>query len=187
MMATVTTLIAKESRLVLRAQSGDGPALGTLLEGTQTWLRPYLRSVLTDQHLADEVMQEVFLLIFRKLRFLHQPRAYRAWVYRTATRQAFRHINKQRSHPGSRASADDLDEVPATPQEGPPDAAWLARCRSELQTLPPNTRAVIVLHYFEGLSIRQVADVLDIATGTAKSRLASGLALLRERLPAESA
>ena len=70
-----------------------------------------------------------------------------------------------------------LDGVRATVETM--DADLYTRLAEEIEHMPPNTRAVLVLHYFEGLSIRQLADVLGIKTGTAKSRLAYGLARLR--------
>ncbi len=176
----------RNNRLVLRAQTGDVSAWDALLAATQGWLHLYLQRLLKDGHLADEVLQEVFLLIFRKLRFLHEPRAYRAWVYRIATRQAFRHIRRERKRPDPPDGGDRLESLPAPAVHERPDTDWLNRVAQEIDSLSRNTRAVIVLHYFEGLSIRQVADVLDISPGTAKSRLARGLAHLRKRMPMEN-
>ena len=68
----------------------------------------------------------------------------------------------------------------------PPDPDELSRLSSEIERLSPNTRAVVVLHYHEGLSIRQVSAVLGLPAGTIKSRLATGLARLRERLSADA-
>ena len=174
--------IRSEGRLVLRAQTGEVAAWDALLSATQAWLHAYLRRLLNDTHLADEVLQEVFLLTFRKLRFLHEPLAYRAWVYRIASRQAFRHIKREQKHSGPMAGEEHLDANTASAPSDPPDPDLLDRIRGKVQRLPPNTRAVFVLHYYEGMSIRQTADVLDLSNGTVKSRLAYGLARLREQV-----
>lgn len=171
------------ARLVLRAQLGDRSALDALLRRTQTWLYAYLRRVLSDDHLAADVLQDVFVLLYRKLAYLHEPRVYRTWVYRIASREAFRRLRK-RSH-DRRLFRQELPHESAgkalAPVDPDLDLDQIERLRAEITRIPPNTRAVLVLHYFEGCTLREAADVLAIPEGTAKSRLHYGLALLRER------
>jgi len=167
-------------RLVLRYQAGDITALDLLLSETQDWLHLYLSRLLHDVHVADDVLQEVFLLIFRKLRFLDEPLAYRSWVYRIATRRAFRQIRIEKEH-GHRATSDEILVAEAAPERlDPADPSLQDLLTEKIQRLSPNIQVVIVLHYMEGMSIRQIAELLDLASGTVKSRLAYGLAQLRE-------
>ncbi len=177
---TDATANLRLGRLVLRYQAGDITALNLLLSETQGWLHRYLSRLLHDVHAADDVLQEVFLLIFRKLRFLDEPLAYRFWVYRIATRQAFRQMRIEREH-RSRATSDELLAAEAAPEALDPADPCLQNLLTEkIQRLSPNIQVVIVLHYMEGMSIRQIAEVLDLASGTVKSRLAYGLAQMRE-------
>ena len=178
-MEAETDVTRRETWLVLRAQSGDVSAWDALLLATQGWLNAYLHRLVRDRHLADDVMQEVFLRIFRKLKYLHEPRAYRAWVYRTATREAMRQIRKKKPCPELSVEDAHAATYRASGTVETMDEDLRTRLAEEIEHMPPNTRAVLVLHYFEGLSIRQLADVLGIKTGTAKSRLAYGLARLR--------
>lgn len=173
----------REHWLVLRAQVGDRAALNDLLSATQGWLHAYLRRLLGDPHSADDLLQAVFLLVVRKLRFLSEPRAYRSWVYRVASREAFRALKKKRTSfraMGSQAGDAEVPDPTSISQTDAEPPAWLA---PRIDQLGPNTRAVVVLHYYEGLSLREVADVLGLPEGTAKSRLASGLASLRSDAP----
>ena len=62
------------------------------------------------------------------------------------------------------------------------EATELAQLRETVAEMPPKSRVVIALHYFEGLNLRQVAAVLDVRTGTVKSRLNYGLRWLRQRV-----
>jgi RNA polymerase sigma-70 factor (ECF subfamily) len=171
-----------ESRRVLRAQLGDRTALERLLEGTQPWLFQCLLRLLPRREAAEDVLQDVFITICRKLKWLHDPRLYRAWVYRIATRQAFRQLRRDRSR-AERFTSEELDAVlattPARETLSEEEAAALERRLSEL---PGGPRTVVVLHYLEGLTLREVADVLDVPLGTVKSRLAYGLRRLRGRL-----
>ena len=77
-----------ESWLVLRAQSGDREAFDRLLRGVQG---PLHRCVLSlagqDAHLAEDVLQEVFLRLWRKLPWLREPALFRPWAYRVAARE----------------------------------------------------------------------------------------------------
>lgn len=168
------------ARLVLRYQTGDISALNLLLSETQGWLHLYLIRLLHDAHAADDVLQEVFLLIFRKLKFLDQPLAYRSWVYRIATRQAFRQMRIEKEN-RRRTTTDEFLATEAAPEVlDPADPTLQDLITEKIERLSPNIQVVIVLHYMEGMSIRQIAEVLDLAPGTVKSRLAYGLAQMRE-------
>ena len=174
----------KEALLVLRAQLGDRRAIDDLMRRTTPWLRAYLTRLINDDHVAADVTQDALVLAWRHLKHVHEPRAWRAWVYRVATREAFRRLKKRA---GRAERIDQVEpEIVAALEATPPDAEELARLVQEIDRLSPNTRAVVVLHYCEGLSIRQVGAVLGLPAGTIKSRLAAGLARLRERLTADT-
>ena len=79
-----------EALLVLRAQTGDLEALGELLTVVQPALRRYLRILTRDDGRADDVLQETFLIAVRKLRGVRDPALFRPWLFRIATREAYR-------------------------------------------------------------------------------------------------
>lgn len=91
------TTSEKESWLVLQAQSGSREALDELFKSVQEPLFRYIVTVVNDRHLAEDVLQEVFIRIYRKLRWLREPHAFRAWSYQIATREAFRYLKRERS------------------------------------------------------------------------------------------
>jgi RNA polymerase sigma-70 factor (ECF subfamily) len=167
--------------LILLAQSGDRRALAQLLQGIQEALHGYLARLVNDEHLADDILQEVFVLIWQKLRWLRDPELFRPWVYRIASREAFHRLKKERFW--SRLASDAPLERLA--QEEPPEGVpqeWLDQLPSHLAAVSPASRAVLLLHYLQGLTLEEVADVLGLSPGTVKSRLAYGLAALRQRL-----
>jgi RNA polymerase sigma-70 factor (ECF subfamily) len=162
----------------LRAQCGDREALELLLASVHVPLRSYLRGLVgpTD---ADDLAQEVSILVYRKLRWLEEPEAFRPWVFRIASRVAFRHLKKTQRW---REHVDEdgvLEELPAHETPPPPE---LLRSLGSADGLSPASRAVLVLHFQEELSLPEVAAVLAIPLGTVKSRLAYGLAALRKQL-----
>src|ERR1041384_2670743 len=75
----------RESLWVLQAQSGSHEALNELFKSVQEPLFRYIVSLVRDQHLAEDILQEVFIRIYRKLRWLREPQAFRAWTYQIAS------------------------------------------------------------------------------------------------------
>lgn len=168
---------------VLRAQAGDRPALEALLAHAGALLRPYAAAMLRDDAAADDVLQDVLVLLYRKLPTLREPRAFAAWARRIATREIFRALRKHRF--AERTHEDLPPDLPAEADASPPDGL-LERLPALLERVSPASRAVLALHYLDGLTLDEAAAVLDVPIGTAKSRLAYGLATLRRALAAES-
>ena len=168
-----------QTLLVLLAQAGDRAALEQLLHSCHRPLRSYITR-LAGADLADDILQETSIQIFRKLPFLREPAVFQAWTLRIASRIAIRHLKRaHRWQP--------LDDSPPgifTPNSdlgAPPDAAFL----SLLDLVTPASRAVLLLHYQHDLSLEETAAILDIPVGTAKSRLHYGVATLRKHLTLE--
>ena len=167
--------------LVLRAQAGDRAALEALLERAQARLRPFVEVMVPEPHLRDDVLQEVLLLVYRKLGTLREPRAFGAWARRIAGREVFRALRRlrrdERTH--EELSPDTIAEPPPPETDG-----LLDRLPEMLERISPASRAVLALHYLDGLTLDETAAVLEIPPGTAKSRLAYGLASLRRAMAA---
>ncbi|HEV8629300.1 MAG TPA: RNA polymerase sigma factor [Thermoanaerobaculia bacterium] len=166
-----------ETLLVLRAQSGDRAALGEVFQGVQDALHRYLRRLTGDASLADDVLQEVFVKVYRKLAWLDDPALFRPWVYRIASREAFKALKAERRWRAQIRDEETLVMV-ASPEE-PPPATDVAKL---LDRLSPASRGVLILHYLDEMPLLDVAAILSIPLGTAKSRLAYGLATLRRLL-----
>ena len=98
---------------MLRAQCGDRDALELVLRTIQTPLRRYLAGLVGPGD-ADDILQDVLLLISRKLYWLEQPELLRAWAFRIASRAAFRHLKKRRRWPDATVDESALDEIADT-------------------------------------------------------------------------
>lgn len=161
---------------VLRAQSGDRDAFDALLRDIGPSLLRYVTRVTNDAVLAEDVVQETFIAIVRKIAWLSDPSLFKAWAFRIATREAFRALKKRR------VNVELTDDIATEfPQ---PDPWQRERLLASLEKLSPASRAVITLHYLEEMPISEVAAVLEIGIGTVKSRLGYGLAQLRKENPA---
>jgi RNA polymerase sigma-70 factor, ECF subfamily len=169
-----------QTLLVLLAQSGDRTALEQLLRDAYAPLRRYI-SGLVGSALADDILQETSLQIFRKLPFLREPAVFRPWTFRIASRIAFSHLKQARRwRPLDDAPPEDLTTFDARLGE-PPDEALLAL----VDHVSPASRAMLLLHYQHDLTLEESAAILEIPIGTAKSRLHYGVNTLRKLLTSE--
>src|SRR5262249_29716405 len=170
---------AHETRLVLRAQVGDRVALDELFQAVQGPLYCYLLGLAGDVHLAEDVLQEVFLRVHRKLGWLREAALFRPWLYRIATREALRRLRPERRWRELVRDEGGLQSAEAQPVVGPPDTALLDQLPELLAAVSPASRAVLALHYLDHRTLDEIARELGLAVGTVKSRLAYGLAALR--------
>jgi RNA polymerase sigma-70 factor (ECF subfamily) len=132
-----------------------------------------------DQHLAEDILQGVFIRIYRKLRWLREPQAFRAWTYQIASREAFRYLNRERRWSDQIRDEAILSALPADEHDGEFPRELIESLPELVDNLSPASRAVVVLFYLHEMSLTETAAVLDIPVGTAKSRLAYGLESLR--------
>jgi len=148
-----------------------------------------------DERDAEEVVQDAFWTVVRKIDMFRGDAAFRSWLYRIVANAAYQ---KLRDGGGRRAHLS-LDELPPYfdehGQHGEPVADWSARVddpslQAELQVvltsainkLPPDYRTVLVLHDVEGLSNREIGEGLSISVPNVKSRLHRARLFLRDRL-----
>ena len=100
----------QEAQWVLRAQCDDREALELLLRSVQPALRRYVAGLIGADD-ADDILQDVLVIVSRKLYWLEQPDLFRAWAFRIASRAAFRHLKKRKRW--SEPTVDDaaLDDI----------------------------------------------------------------------------
>ena len=175
----------RETWWVLQAQSGSHEALNELFRSVQEPLFRYIVSLVRDQHLAEDILQEVFIRIYRKLRWLREPEAFRAWSYQIASREAFRHLKRERRWSDQVRDEATLTALPSDGNGGEFPREMMATLPQLVEGLSPASRAVVVLFYLHEMSLVETAAVLDIPVGTVKSRLAYGLQTLRRSFKKE--
>ena len=159
----------------MRAQCDDREALEHLLRSTQSWLRRYLVSWVGPSD-ADDVLQEVLVLLYRKLTWLESPELYRPWVLRIASRAGVRYLERTRRWRDHEHDDGVLAAIPSEPEE--PNATTVQELLASVP-MSPRSLQVLVLHFQEELTLPEIAAILAVPLGTVKSRLAYGLAKLR--------
>lgn len=168
----------QEALWVLRAQCGDREALELLLRSVQPAVHRYLCGLVGPADAAD-VVQEVLVRVYRRLEWLETPGLFRPWVFRIASRAGFRHLKRERRWREQAREDALLEDIPAP---DPPPREGVLQALHHMDGISPASRAVLVLHFQEELSLPEVAAVLELPLGTVKSRLAYGLTALRKQL-----
>jgi RNA polymerase sigma-70 factor, ECF subfamily len=169
----------QEALWVLRAQSGDREAMNQLFLAVQDPLYRFLRSLGADSHRAEDLLQEVFVTIYGKLRWLREPALFRTWSYRIAHRTALRRLASERRELERFDESAEMEEVLANAEPASFPDGDLSELLSRVS---PGSRAVLALRFEHGLELAEIADVLELPLGTVKSRLGYGLSTLRKRL-----
>jgi RNA polymerase sigma-70 factor (ECF subfamily) len=168
-----------EQVLVLRSQVGDEAAFVEIVERYHERLRSYVRHLSGDANRVDDVLQEVWLSVFRGLHRLRRPEALAAWLYRTARNAALAEQRRSRALVGLDSAPEAVAGGDDEPEFTPQDAARIRDC---LDRLSPGQREVLILRYFEELSYEDIADVAGTPLGTVRSRLHHAKRALRRAL-----
>jgi RNA polymerase sigma-70 factor (ECF subfamily) len=170
-----------DRNLVERARSGDQEAFADLVHQVSDSLFGVARRILLDPGLAEDVLQNALVSIWRKLPHLREPDRFEAWAYRILVNACYadaprnrRWASAVRVLPVDRA--DDVDDIASISDRDELEQAF--------RRLPLDQRAVFVLHHHVGLPLVAVAETLGIPDGTARSRLHYATRALRAALEA---
>jgi RNA polymerase sigma-70 factor (ECF subfamily) len=175
-----------DSALVSRIEGRDADALAALYDRHASRLMGLAHRILGDTGEAEEVLQEVFLYVWRSAASFDATRGtVLAWLLVVARSRA---IDRVRSRPlSSRGARRDLEEISNKPgsQDVEADSVsrqWESLCRSAIADLPADQRRVLELAYYGGLTHQEIADETATPLGTVKTRVRLGLMKLRERI-----
>jgi RNA polymerase sigma-70 factor (ECF subfamily) len=167
--------------LVERARHGDQEAFAELVHQISDTLFGVARRILRDPGLAEDALQNALVTIWRKLPGLRDPDSFEGWAFRILVRACYADAPRNRRWtttvrvlPVDRAS--DEDGLTAISNRDELERAF--------RGLPLDQRAVFVLHHHVGLSLVEVAEVLGIPDGTARSRLFYATRALRSAFEA---
>ena len=171
-----------QRELVERASNGDHDAFAVLVGVSVARLEAVARLILRDQELARDAVQEAYIRAWRDLPGLRDPDRFDAWLHRLTVNSCLDAVRRRKRRPI------EVDLSPAMPPVIGDQTANIAD-RDQLERgfrrLRAEQRAVLVLHYYVGLSASAVAETLDIPVGTAQSRLNRALTELRAAIAAD--
>ncbi len=183
----------EEAALVKELQAGSEEAFAYLLAVYQNPVFNLIAHMVEDPADAADVLQDVFVKVFKGVRQFHGESSLKTWMYKIAVHEASNHrrswLRRHFREPISMDDETDLSAKVAESHAGPPNPYQLLEGteRQEivsraLASLAQPYRAVVVLREIEGLSYEEIAQVTGVAEGTVKSRLLRGRELLRRKL-----
>lgn len=176
--------------LVERSQKGDLAAFEQLVEKYRERVWRLAFQYLRDRDEAWDVAQEAFVRAWQALPAFRGQSAFYTWLFRiainVATDRARQRAARVRAFGAEAVPEEDWDRTLVDPSDGPEAAAVRAEQRARIQrgleALPEHHRTIIMLSDLQGLSYREIAEVLDIPMGTVMSRLHNARKRLREIL-----
>jgi RNA polymerase sigma-70 factor (ECF subfamily) len=177
-MLRAAQVASMDRELVLRAQDGDVEAFDQLARAAFPRLKGVAYLVLRDADRAEDAVQDALVAAWQGLRALREPDAWDAWLRRLLIRTCYRFAKQERRRTEVELHARP-DPIRAGTTNDSADVADREWIMDELARVDVEKRAVIVLHYYLDLPLREVAEILDIPYGTAASRLHRGLELMR--------
>lgn len=178
-----------DEQLMAAVMAGERTALATLVERHHSGLLSYLYRILgSDRALAEDLVQETFVRLLTSKTY--QPtRPFKSWLYSIAT-------NLARDHFKSAAARHSLGQCdlpygePVSNTPGPEESALAAETGAEIAQaiagLAPEYRSALLLRFYGGLSLQEIALSLEVPLGTVKSRLSVGCRRLRDLLASDT-
>ena len=172
--------------LVARVRDGDGPALEALFGRYGRACFALSKRILVDEQLAQDVVQEVFLALWREpSRYDPARGGFSSWLLSVTHHKAVDAVRREENLRKRRTSADVLDgqesEAPKVDEQ-----VWSLvrreRVREVLQTLPAPQREALALAYFGGYTQREIAGLTATPLGTVKTRMLAGMRRMKESL-----
>ena len=171
-----------QRELVERAGDGDHDAFAVLVGASIARLEAVARLILRDQELARDAVQEAYIRAWRDLPGLRDPERFDAWLHRLTVNACFDAVRRRKRRP---IEVELSPIMPPTIADQTGHIADRDQLERGFRRLSADQRAVLVLHYYVGMSASAVAETLDIPIGTAQSRLNRALAALRAALAAD--
>jgi RNA polymerase sigma-70 factor, ECF subfamily len=156
----------------------DGPAFAALVRQRQAMVYSIAWNYLRNEALAEEIAQEAFLELHRRLPQIESDAHAAHFLRKVATHRSIDEGRRRRTQ--SPLGLDDVPEPAAPPRVGDPLLeGTIARL---VDSLPGRARMIVILRYQEDSEVHEIAEILGIPLGTVKSNLHRALSVLRKRM-----
>ena len=186
----VSTAVGQEdSFLIVRVREGDIEALGELYERYKTKVYRTAIAITRDGHVAEDILQEVFLRVNRYAGSFDETQPFEPWIYRMTVNLSYSWANKAKRWVHFFQGAVERLKAPSARD---PESVTAVREQRELvrraiDRLPEPHRVAVILYYLEGLEVSEIALALEVPEGTVKSRLYYAREKLREAIAVQPA
>ena len=176
--SSLETMVTARSATEAKAEALPEMDFAEILRANQSMVFSLAFHFLRDAGAAEEVAQDVFLRLYRKLDDLEDARHVIFWLRKVTSHRCIDYVRKRGSR--STIALEDSAEPATTDRLG--DPMLNRRLRQLMAALPEKPRMVMVLRYQEDLTPEEISDVLEMPVRTVKSHLQRSLAMLREKI-----
>jgi RNA polymerase sigma-70 factor (ECF subfamily) len=161
--------------IVSRCRSGDREAFAELVRKYQSRVLTLATRMLDNRSEAEDIAQDIFVKVFQSLHAFRGASRLSTWLYRITVNHCLNHIRHRTRQQQTLVVTEPQERIQGSPTNNPHKTLeqkerW-ALVQAKLQALSPEHRTIILLRDFEGLSYEEIADVLQLESGTVKSRL----------------
>ena len=167
-----------DAELIRQILEGDQRAFSALVRKYQKPLHALVWRKIGDFHIAEEITQDIFLNVYKKLQTLKNPNLFAGWLYVSATRRCHAWLKKKRIPMESLEvmSSEELEVLAYTQYRAEEQAEIVTEQQREvvkrlLQKLPESERTVVTLHYLGDMTCEDISKFLGVSPNTVKSRL----------------
>ena len=175
---------AKLTRLVAKAQNGSQKALEEVINMVSGYLYYYSLTLLGDEEQAKDAVQDILLTVLKKLNTLAEPKAFLGWLKTITSNYCKTKLTRAKNDvsldEGTWEFSDESDQI--CPEKSAEADEVCAYVREAVRSLPQVLRESVMMFYFHQMSIRQIADVLEVNENTVKSRLYSARQSMKKYL-----
>lgn len=186
MVGSTTERVSQDSdrELVLLLQDGDLDALGALYDRHHQRVYRTALGVANDSDAAADILQDVFLRMYRFASRIDPDRPLEPWLYRVTVNLTYTWVKRRNrwTHYLMEVGQWLVREIRPGPQGQLEDAEQANMVRAAVTSLPLSQRLVVILYYVSDLSVEEISEILEIPAGTVKSRLYYARSSLREML-----
>jgi RNA polymerase sigma factor (sigma-70 family) len=178
---------ALDRSLIDRARNGDLDAFETIVRARMDAVYRLTSAILGDEADARDAAQETFVLAWRELPRLRDSDKFEAWLQRVAINAARMTLRARGRRRVREIPSSQVDALAGRAAADGGTVADAARLDAALERLDVDQRAILVLHHLDGRPLAELATILDIPVGTAKSRLFAARRALEAALRAHEA
>ena len=182
-----------DADVMLRVKDGDDAAFEYLALKFRRPMLSFMYRMARNSSVAEELVQEVFLRVYRSRATYNAEAKFSTWLYRIATNLAVNHARDTKyEKPELSVSIDEPDSETGQTldlSDGAPTAEQvllrrerLAAIRQHVHNLPERQRIAVLMHKYQGMDYRQIAEVLKLSESATKSLLFRAYETLREKL-----
>ena len=174
---------AVDGDLIEAARNGDRAAYVDLIRVRQDRLFATAQRILRDIDRAEDALQDALVIAWRDLRGLRDPDRFDAWLQRLLINVCITHVTRERRRTAN------LRVLPVDGPAGPDELLSVADrdlLERGFRRLPPEQRAILMLHHYLGYAPTEIAETLGIPPGTARSRLHHAHRAMRAALEADA-